>query len=359
LQLRLDYTNLELLSPLAKQIEMMQKDCSITKHGIFRQRNLAGLGSDLHMYSTGLCKALQMNDVRLRSIGVWIYRDEQQCHNMSDFESPMSCYFPQSELECPNDNDNINGTTTKIAFTRTDGEIPNDACSEFTASIDGGTSTIRAATTEYLFTRVSNIVQDEGERQLKKIFTNNRKTNYNIPKNLITVHIRWGDKDMEMQLPTIYEYTSAIQKILDRRKSTKQEQNLSSAISDVVVNTSHNDNEDVHILLATEDPEAVDQFMQAKPEHWNVYIDQYYVEMLSHRLKVGNVFNANLFSARSSKGRSGLIALGSLLVAMEANDFVLTTASNWSRLINEIRKNIINPRCNNCTTMIDIREGEF
>jgi hypothetical protein len=46
------------------------------------------------------------------------------------------------------------------------------------------------------------------------------------------------------------------------------------------------------------------------------------------------------------------------LVAMEANDFVLTTGSNWSRLMNEIRINILNPRCNDCTTMIDLKRGE-
>jgi hypothetical protein len=50
---------------------------------------------------------------------------------------------------------------------------------------------------------------------------------------------------------------------------------------------------------------------------------------------------------------------GSLLVAMEANYFVLTTASNWSRLMNELRKNFVEPRCNNCTLMVDLKYGEW
>jgi hypothetical protein len=58
------------------------------------------------------------------------------------------------------------------------------------------------------------------------------------------------------------------------------------------------------------------------------------------------------------EGKPGLWAMGSLLVAMEANHFVLTTKSNWARLMNELRKNVMNPRCGNCTTLIDLEEGE-
>ena len=67
--------------------------------------------------------------------------------------------------------------------------------------------------------------------------------------------------------------------------------------------------------------------------------------------------NNALESARRSEGRAGTIALASLLIAMEADEFVLTTGSNWSRLMNEIRKNIIDPRCHGCTEMIDLRPG--
>jgi hypothetical protein len=48
-----------------------------------------------------------------------------------------------------------------------------------------------------------------------------------------------------------------------------------------------------------------------------------------------------------------------LLVALEANYFVLTTASNWSRLMNELRKNVLDPSCGDCTRMIDLRPGEW
>jgi hypothetical protein len=363
LQLRFNYTNLERLSPLAKQIERMQNDCKIHKHGIFRHRNYAGLGSELHSYSMGLCTALELKNVRLKSIGSWIYRDEQQCLKIGDIDSPMSCYFPQSEPICPTDNDN----TTKVNITKENGSIDAKSCPTVKRKTVGGTSAIRAATTEYLFTRISNVVQEEGERQLYTLFGTNTKTNRHVPKNLITVHIRWGDKGVEMKLVTITSYIDAIQQILDQRNLKKrpeqQQQNHMVYIeTQSGLNSTKDDNDSddkVHILLCTEDPEALDHFMKVKPVHWNVYIDQYYVEMLPYREQVGNVLNANVMTAESLNGRSGLIALGSLLVAMEANDYVLTTGSNWSRLMNEIRKNIINPRCDNCTTMIDLKHGEY
>ena len=53
-------------------------------------------------------------------------------------------------------------------------------------------------------------------------------------------------------------------------------------------------------------------------------------------------------------GRPGLVVLGSLLLAIEANNFLLTTANNCSRLMNEVRTNVLGPRCGNCTT--DLQE---
>jgi len=63
--------------------------------------------------------------------------------------------------------------------------------------------------------------------------------------------------------------------------------------------------------------------------------------------------------AEVTKGRFGLECLASLVIAMEAKFFVLTTGSNFSRLINEIRTNVIDVNCGNCTQMIDLRPGEF
>lgn len=155
-----------------------------------------------------------------------------------------------------------------------------------------------------------------------------------------------------MDLAPISEYLSAIHTILNRRH--QQEDNTTKHS---VRNGIHN-NQTVaaHIYLATEDPHAVEEFIRAAPDHWNLYIDRSVVELSEFRPPKGNRAS---WTTRITRGRAGLVALGSLLVAMEATDYVLTTASNWSRIMNELRQVAIDPQCNNCTTMIDLRPGQW
>lgn len=379
LHLRYDYTNLERMSLLAKQYETMQTNCSLKKIGLFHFNNDAGLGSNLHVFSIGLCVALQMQNVRMRTHGPWVYKDVEACggnirqrsKTLSWIdESPIQCYFPQAESICSGDFNKNDATTPTELFDMNAIFSPSvnnnitlidkNACPDIIDGPFGAISNIRAATTEYLFTRVSNIVQQEAERQLQILFGTNNASGCNVtttfkgkvPKNLITVHMRWGDKASEMELVPTLQYIEAIYDILDHRK------NKTLALTTPNADVSSDDG-NVHIYLCTEDPLAVKHFMLLKPKHWNVYLDQYYEASLPNRKKLGNINNPHVVAAEKLQGRTGLIALGSLLVAMEANDFVLTTASNWSRLINEIRKNIINPRCNDCTKMIDLSYGEF
>ena len=123
--------------------------------------------------------------------------------------------------------------------------------------------------------------------------------------------------------------------------------------------TQHDDDDNVNIFLATEDPRALAAFGEAAPSHWKLYVDHYFHEMLPHRHRYNDEYNGSPRMAQDLHGRPGLVALGSLLVAMEANDFVLTTASNWSRLMNELRQNVLDVRCQNCTKMVDLKYGEW
>ena len=374
---------------MTKQFAAMQENCALTKVGLFHFENfLSGLGSNLHVYSLGLCRALQMKNARMRTYRTWVYRDVEACGGATQqpspttlsrapltIESPLHCYFPQAEPICPGDmlNDDVNSPVDTFdmnaMFSNVSAKngtlIDRNACPLILNGPMSEVSKIRAATTEYLFTRVSSIVQKEAERQLNILFGSNGVTGNNatsstvqkVPKNLITVHMRWGDKASEMKLVPTLEYIEAINDILRRRKS-KNSRRWTPFFA-MTHRDDRNDDDSVHIYLCTEDPLAVKHFMLLKPKHWNVYLDQYYVATLPTRKKIGNVDIAHVIAAETFRGRTGLIALGSLLVAMEANDFVLTTASNWSRLMNEIRKNIINPRCNECTKMIDLSFGEF
>lgn len=358
IRLRLDYTNLELLSPFAKEYERIQTNCSINTLAITRQRPFTGLGSDIHVYSTSMCKAMEMKHARLRTVGSWIWTPIEHCPVIDEYNhpittSPMVCYFPKAEFVCPDDDNTEDfDIVERVNITDWEGLIDVNSCPEVTEQY-GGTSAIRAATTEFLFTRLADFVIAEAERQLQIHFGNNTLTNNRVPKDMITVHIRWGDKRIEMGLLPMEHYTNAVHQIVNDRKIAR-----SSATMSGVDQASDNEDE-VHIYLSTEDPEAVELFLNTTPGHWNVYLDQYYVEMLPYRHQYGNNYGGNSDLVIQSQGRSGIIALGSLLVAMESKDYVLTTGSNWSRLMNEIRKNIIDPRCHSCTTMVDLLSFEY
>jgi hypothetical protein len=182
---------------------------------------------------------------------------------------------------------------------------------------------------EFLFSSVSHLVIQEAERQIKAVFGDE-----GVPLNLITVHVRWGDKYVEDVPLIIEEYITAVERIV-------KEKELDS----------------VHVLLCTEDPVAEERFRQAAHASWTIYLNHFYTEFLPFRKEQGNEFNVVPTLAVELKGKPGLWALGSVLVALEANYFVLTTTSNWSRLMDELRKNVVDPRCGGCTYMIDLQEG--
>jgi hypothetical protein len=334
-KLRLDWTNVPLSSEMSKRIHAQMTNCSLPL-GTFRMRNRMGLGSDLHVWSQVLCNAMDEN-VRVYSMLPWQWRDEEKCQDENESSpsalSSLDCYFDSAELQCKDDvsiiyvNETLLHEISSPYTSKCPSILGDNATMEETASF-------RAAAMEYLFSHVSPIVVQEAQRQLQLVFPGGT-----VPPNLITVQIRWGDKQKEMKLLPAHDYIKGVQEILQQR---------------------NDDNDDsVSIYLATEDPKAVKAFRQAAPKEWNIYIDQYYHDMLPLRHKGKDVYNQGPKTARATKGRAGLVALGSLLVAMEANDFVLTTASNWSRLMNELRKNVLDPRCNGCTRMVDLKYGEW
>jgi hypothetical protein len=180
-----------------------------------------------------------------------------------------------------------------------------------------GRPATHGAAMEFLFQNVTDIVIQEAEKQMKemKVFPT---------EDFITIHIRWGDKWREMKLVSIEDYVDATKKIL-----TQKERN-----GDV----------DVKIYLASEDPLAVQKFKESAPSNWIIYQSGPKVSSDGERMKT---------IASNSGGKAGLESLGALLISMQANRYVLATGSNWSRLINELRKNIVDPRCGNCTTVAE------
>ena len=322
LRLRFNWTNLEPTMELTRRMVAHQSNCSgVPTMGTFKYRNRFGLGSDLHVWGQALCNGMELN-LRIRTVENWTWMDKEHC---STKPSSMLCYFRQSELNCPGDEEIVRKQPDFDPvhnLSRSNG-IVRELC----PSISRQKTSLRIAGMEFLFTRVTPLLMQEAERQLNLVFQSK------VPNDLICVHVRWGDKIREMKLVAISEYIDAIYQILDNRPGSTRDH--------------------ANIYLATEDPDAVEQFRNAMPDGWNLFLDQYYTEMLPHRIVE---YNGSPKMSKAVNGRAGLIALGSLLVAMEANDFVLTTASNWSRMINELRLSIIDPRCDQCTSMIDLRQ---
>lgn len=148
------------------------------------------------------------------------------------------------------------------------------------------------------------------------------------PDDLITVHIRWGDKGREMELRSVERYIGNISEMIMTRPKNREHMPL-------------------HIYLASEDPEAIRQFLENAPKDWNI-----------HTSGPTNKPGVSDMISMSKDEFAGLQSFGALLLSMESNRYVLSTGNNWSRLINELRKNVVNPRCDNCTIMIDVAPGE-
>ena len=332
-----------LLSNIAQQILHHQSNCSLPV-GNNVVDNSYGLGSHIMLWSQSICNAIE-EGYRVRTYvqpssqpsqsqsseeNVWLWLDQYYCDiNVATTQSPMLCYFPQSEYRCSNNNNNENNELV-VLHNISDARDKKKRCKLLRGDNNNNNEEVlkefRAASMEYLFHNINPLIIKEAQRQIGVIF----QTKY-VPQDLICVHIRWGDKFFEMKLPTIQEYIDAIN-VLTKNATT------------------------ANIYLATEDPKAVNEFLQIAKQYngWNVYYDITIQELNAFRPIKGNRAS---YTTKNTKGRAGLIALGSLLVSLEAKYFVLTTKSNWSALLNYLRMNIIDPQCNNCTTMIDLRPG--
>jgi hypothetical protein len=340
--LRLDYTNLELRSPLAKLWHRHQNECALPVAD-FKYRNRYGLGSDLHVWTQALCNAVQAN-VRIRTEDPWIYVDTDACSTTmsptnSSATSAMGCYFPHAEPICPDDHKDGSAAGRPKLYTG-NGMVSRGDCLHVLEENGNATfADVRSSGIEFLFSRLSSVVVREAERQLDALFGGPNSTS-SAPDLLVTVHIRWGDKRREDRPRPVTEYVDAVHRLVAERRND-------AAQGDPAVG----------IFLATEDPAAVEQFQQEAEKHgWLVFVDMYYQEFSNVR---DASYNGNPRMAQNLQGRPGLVALASLLVAMQADDYVLTTSSNWSRLINELRKNVLNPRCHNCTRLVDLSPGEW
>ena len=110
----------------------------------------------------------------------------------------------------------------------------------------------------------------------------------------------------------------------------------------------HNATQPITIFLTTEDPHALEAFKAAVMPSWRVL---HYAPAVSR--KRGRHGPAN--DAMSTKGGMGTHSMVALLLALRAKFYVLATASTWSRLIDNVRRNVLDSSCQGCTDAIDLR----
>ena len=95
------------------------------------------------------------------------------------------------------------------------------------------------------------------------------------------------------------------------------------------------------VFLTTEDAKAVAAFRKAAPENWNVVV--YDAAVSSDKVLYGRHGMAD--QARNHR-ESGYHSLVALVLAMQADAFVITSGSNWSRLMEELcLGRDLEPRC--------------
>mmetsp|Transcript_20979 Transcript_20979/g.56459 ORF Transcript_20979/g.56459 Transcript_20979/m.56459 type:complete len:229 (+) Transcript_20979:1036-1722(+) len=152
------------------------------------------------------------------------------------------------------------------------------------------------------------------------------------PANLVTVHIRWGDKGKENSLVSIERYVHAAQQLVDR----------------------HGLGETPTVFITTEDPAALHAFREHAPSGW---VLRYYAPAIGTgdaEEQFTEAVSTTAIGASDSGGALGLNSLITLLLSLEGRFFVLTASSNWSILINELRRGRINLGCGGCTDMISL-----
>ena len=333
-RLSLDWGHLKLSSPLANAMLAHQANCSapLTE---FRFRNRFGLGSDLHLWPIALCNAMEQGHRLVTLSHQWIYWDQVACGDR-DNRFALPCYFGQVELQCPSDAAQVvDGVATSNQPTlpkiyQGKGSI-TPRCVNVLARYGVELDAIVDAGMEVLFSHVTPTVVEEARRQLRQVFGP-----HGIPllSHLITVHIRWGDKHDEMNLVPMEAYVQAVR-----------------ALEEAHQNDMNNTFAPTHIYLASEDPSAIQEFLGLAPRHWKIHVEAYYEQFAPHRVEG---YNGNPRMTAALQGRPGLVALASALVALEASSFVLTTSSNWSRLLDELRRVVVQAQ-RGPTRLVDLR----
>lgn len=320
-KLRHDWGAGTLFSPLAKEIRDNQINCTDKVH--YHRQNNWGMGSDIHTWSQALCNSMQVGSTLLQLREEWIWNDKEFCKPAP--AHPLQCYF-NLKTHCPKSKDsNPRIIPFKNDYARCPKYIKDDKTRQ----------EFRAAAMEFLFSNINKKLVKEAEDAVKTVFGKD-----GIPDDMITVHLRWGDKNIEMKLVSQEEFVASIDGMA---------KNHSISHPKVFITTESN-----HALT------SIQAYVSDHRKHWTLY--HYAPSVYETRFRFEPATNTTIHHnpmnvARHTGGSIGRASIVSLMLALEAKYYILTSGSNWSRLIDELRKNVVNQLCNNCTVMTDLRQA--
>jgi len=330
--LTVDWTTGEVHSPMAKTIQAHQSVC--TDKVYYYHHNNWGMGSDLHTWTQAVCNSMEKGATLLEVPDGWIWNDRTFCHTGPTLPKvqPLSCYF-NLDKHCP---ESTTFPDKMMSYNHSYDRCPKYIQDDRTRQI------FRASAIEYLFSNMSKRLIAEAEKEIHGVFGSD-----GIPENMITVHLRWGDKKREMKLVTQQEYVDAIDKMV-----------RDHAIAHP------------HVYITTESKEALEKIEQYVKQHkpkWKLYnyAPSVYDDRIPtprnhgprHAIHGANAVASPMKMAQNTGGVQGKASIIALLFALESKYYVLTSGSNWSRIIDELRRTTIDHRCGNCTKMVDLREG--
>lgn len=319
LKFRHDWSAGKLFTPLGQTINNHQTNC--TKRVHYHRQNNWGMGSDIHTWSQAICNSMQAGTTLLQLDEQWIWNDLTFC---PDVKQPLGCYF-NIHNHCPSSVSNHKSIISwKHDYSRCPKYIQDDRTRQ----------EFRGAAMEYLFSHVDKRLVQEAEAEIVKVFGPE-----GIPNDMITVHLRWGDKKLEMKLVSQEEFVSAIDGLA---------KNYSIAHPKVFLTT-----ESQHAL------ESMQQYVKEHRKTWTLYnySPSVYETRVVEKDTNMTVHHNPMAVARHTGGKIGKASVAALMMALEAKYYVLTSGSNWSRLIDELRRNVVNHVCGNCTVMVDLREA--
>jgi hypothetical protein len=282
-----------------------------------------GMGSDLHTWSEGLCIAMMFN-ASLHTMSGWVWEAESLCEGesmetqYSHLDSSFGCYFGnQVEARCDRAvavQDSLL-TDTNGAFSQYGAFTYYGHCQLYDYKNESQRVQWRAASMEALFSHINPKVPHMASRLLHEIFGPQ-----GAPDDLIAIHIRHGDKKSEMKLLRIEQFVDAAADMI-KKHSIKNPT----------------------IFILSDNKEAISGFASAAPANWKITYDPTICSNTYTSKWDGSGTAASL--SRQFKGTPGLAQLLGLMIALEAKHFLLTMESNWSRLLEELRVNLIEGHC--------------